>query len=240
MLAHTDRAGGFVLHGIDPIAELNLTAWDGFAGAGVVTVRAAAAEERPIALSLSPRNTVPVGGRVVNAGGRPIAGAAVRLRAQLRGKDGRVILDDAVAARDGCIRAAHRRRRPVPHRAEGSRRAANTTPRRRPRADSLPGRRRPPQSTTPASCPTWCSGASGPPWARSSTARAGRSPATSCGSRAMGRCRPRPSPQTTAGSTCPASSKGRQCSLWRRAASSTPCNRSMTGPGPSRSGWRLG
>ena len=101
LLARTDRAGGFVLHGIDPIAELNLTAWDGFAGAGVVTVRAAAAEERPIALSLSPRNTVPIGGRVVNAGGRPIAGAAVRLRRQVRSKDGHVILDDAVAARDG-------------------------------------------------------------------------------------------------------------------------------------------
>ena len=34
-LARTDRAGGFVLHGIDPIAELNLTAWDGFASTAV-------------------------------------------------------------------------------------------------------------------------------------------------------------------------------------------------------------
>jgi hypothetical protein len=100
-LARTDRSGGFVLHGIDPIAELNLTAWDGFAASPVVAGRAAAAEQGPIALTLSPKGTAPLAGRVVDAAGRPIAGAAVRLWRQLRFKNGRIVLADPIAAGDG-------------------------------------------------------------------------------------------------------------------------------------------
>ena len=80
-LARTDRTGGFVLHGISPLAELDLNASDGFAAA-TTTVRAATAADRPIALTLSPKDTVPIGGRVVDPDGRPIAGASVSSAAQ--------------------------------------------------------------------------------------------------------------------------------------------------------------
>ena len=100
-MARSDRAGGFVLHGIDPIAELNLTAWDGSSSTAAVTVRAADAEHRPIALTLDRQNTVPIGGRVVDPDGRPIAGASVRLWRLVRGRDGRIELQDRVAGGDG-------------------------------------------------------------------------------------------------------------------------------------------
>ncbi len=46
-LARTDRSGNFTLHGIDPIAELSLTAWDGFASTPAVTIQTQATAERP-------------------------------------------------------------------------------------------------------------------------------------------------------------------------------------------------
>jgi protocatechuate 3,4-dioxygenase beta subunit len=100
-LARADRSGGFVLHGIDPIAELDVTARDHFAASPIVTIRAATAAERPIALVLSPRGTAPLRGRVVDPSGGPIAGAEVRLWRQLRARNGRVVLADPVADDDG-------------------------------------------------------------------------------------------------------------------------------------------
>ena len=44
-LARTDRAGAFTLHGVDPLAELSLTAWDGFASTPTATVRAESAAQ---------------------------------------------------------------------------------------------------------------------------------------------------------------------------------------------------
>ncbi|HZW31549.1 MAG TPA: hypothetical protein VFF52_12630 [Isosphaeraceae bacterium] len=103
VLARTDRSGGFTLHGVDPLAELSLTAWDSFASSAAVTVRAEAARTQPIALSISPKNARPVGGRVVDSAGMPIAGAAVRIPRQVRAKDGRVIVVDPILDEDGSI-----------------------------------------------------------------------------------------------------------------------------------------
>jgi hypothetical protein len=41
-VAKTDHDGGFTLRGVDPLAELSRTAWDGFASTAAVTVRAEA------------------------------------------------------------------------------------------------------------------------------------------------------------------------------------------------------
>ena len=102
-LARTDQAGSFVLHGISPTAELDLNAWDRFAATSMVTVRAATAAQRPITLTLSPKDAVSIGGRVVDAESRPVAGAAVRIRRQLKARDGRSILDEPVSAGDGTV-----------------------------------------------------------------------------------------------------------------------------------------
>ncbi len=99
--ARTDRAGAFVLHGVDPIAELNLTAWDRFAASPPTTIRAAATEHHPIALTISPKESVPIGGRVVDPAGRPIADAEVRLWRRVRDPQGVVAISDPAAAGEG-------------------------------------------------------------------------------------------------------------------------------------------
>ncbi|MGP0063617.1 MAG: carboxypeptidase regulatory-like domain-containing protein [Isosphaeraceae bacterium] len=98
-----DRTGAFTFHGVDPLAELHLTAWDGFASTPEVTARAEAAAARPIALTISPKNATPIGGRVVDADGKPIAGASVRIRRQVRTKVGRAIIVEPIAAEDGSV-----------------------------------------------------------------------------------------------------------------------------------------
>ena len=103
VLARTDPTGAFTLRGVDPLAELNLTAWDGFASTALVTLRAEDARTRPIALTISPRNATPINGRVVDSAGKPIAGASIRLWRQARAKDGRVILADPIADIDHSI-----------------------------------------------------------------------------------------------------------------------------------------
>ncbi len=99
-LARTDRTGVFTLHGVDPIADLKVTAWDGFAGTPEVTVRP---DARSITLTLSAKHTTPVGGRVVDTAGQPIAGASVRIWRQLRNKAGVVIAVDPITAGDGSV-----------------------------------------------------------------------------------------------------------------------------------------
>jgi protocatechuate 3,4-dioxygenase beta subunit len=103
VIARTDHSGGFTLRGVDPLAELNLTAWDGFASTAAVTVRAEAARSRPIALTISPKQATPIGGRVVDSAGVPIAGAAVRVQRQIRAKDGRVMVTEPIANEDGSM-----------------------------------------------------------------------------------------------------------------------------------------
>ncbi len=99
-LGRTNQAGMFTLHGVDPLADLHVTAWDGFASTPEVTVRPGA---RPVTLTISPKHTTPVGGRVVDPAGQPIAGASVRIWRQLRNKAGAVIVVEPIAAGDGSV-----------------------------------------------------------------------------------------------------------------------------------------
>ena len=81
----TNQGGHFVLYGVDPIAELKLTAWDGFGStAAELTVRAEAAQAKPIVLTIDPKNAVVVSGRVTDPAGNPIAGASVQLWHRVR------------------------------------------------------------------------------------------------------------------------------------------------------------
>ncbi len=103
-LARTDRSGSFTFHGIDPLAEVSLRAWDAFASTkGAVTVRVEAARAKPVALTISPRNCAPVGGRVVDPAGQGIAGASVRIWREVQDKNGRAIVIDPVRTDDGAI-----------------------------------------------------------------------------------------------------------------------------------------
>ena len=89
-LVRTDQDGRFALRGVDPLAELKLTAWDGFASAdGAMTVRAEAAQTKPIVLTIEPKNTAPLGGRVIDLAGNPVAGASIQLWRRERARDGR-------------------------------------------------------------------------------------------------------------------------------------------------------
>ena len=57
--------------------------------AGEVTVRAESAQTKPIVLTIDPENTVPVGGRVVDLAGNPVAGASIQLWHRVPGTTGR-------------------------------------------------------------------------------------------------------------------------------------------------------
>ncbi len=103
-LARADRDGSFTIQGIDPLAELNLTAWDGFASTkAAVTVRAEAARAKPVALTISPRNSTPIGGRVVDRAGRGVAGASIRIWREVQDRNGRAIVIDPIVADDGTV-----------------------------------------------------------------------------------------------------------------------------------------
>ena len=86
--ARTDRSGTFTLHGIDPIAELSLTAWDGFASTPTVTIQPEAAAA-PREAHHRPKHATPVAGRVVDSAGRPIAGSSVRVWRKVKDKPAR-------------------------------------------------------------------------------------------------------------------------------------------------------
>ena len=89
-LARTDQDGRFALRGVDPLAELKLTAWDGFASLdGAMIVRAEAAQTKPIVLRIEPKNTAPLGGRVIDLAGNPVAGASIQLWRREHARDGR-------------------------------------------------------------------------------------------------------------------------------------------------------
>jgi protocatechuate 3,4-dioxygenase beta subunit len=94
--AWADRDGKFVLEGIDPRAELRLTAWDWDAGTcSPQTVRPGGAES--VTLTITPADTVAVSGRVLDAGGKPLAGAVVHLRSGLRSSRGLGMFERLVA-----------------------------------------------------------------------------------------------------------------------------------------------
>jgi protocatechuate 3,4-dioxygenase beta subunit len=86
-LARADSAGRFTLHGADPRAELVFRAWDGLAGSAAVSYAPDALTARPIVLTVGPGHTAPIGGRVVDPAGRPVAGASVRLWREVRPKN---------------------------------------------------------------------------------------------------------------------------------------------------------
>ena len=178
---------------------------------------------------------MPIGGRVVDPAGRPIAGAVGPALAPGPGQERARIVVDPVAAADGSF-VLHTDADGRYRTRGGSRPTANTTPRRRPRAGSRPGRPRspPPRRLRQAAGP------GAPP--RPDRRGPGRRPPGPAGRRrpraAVGRWADAdrgPHRGTTAGSTCPASSKGRRCSSRRRPASGTPCSRSTTGRSRSRS-----
>ncbi len=52
-------------------------------------------------LTINPKHTTPVAGRVVDTAGRPIAGASVRIWREVKDKSRRVILIDPIAGEDG-------------------------------------------------------------------------------------------------------------------------------------------
>jgi protocatechuate 3,4-dioxygenase beta subunit len=102
-LTRSDRASRFVLHGINPRAELRLTAWDGLAASTDVAVGTEDLSARPITLTVSPGHATSIAGRVVGLDGKPIAGATVRIWRQARAKDqaGRAIVIDSITAGNG-------------------------------------------------------------------------------------------------------------------------------------------
>ncbi len=101
ILARTDQRGHFTLCGVDPIAELKLTAWDGFAStAGEATIGAKAAQAEPIVLTIDPKNTAPLGGRITDLGGNPVASASVQLWRRVRARNGREMVIEPIVFGD--------------------------------------------------------------------------------------------------------------------------------------------
>ncbi|HEX7377865.1 MAG TPA: carboxypeptidase regulatory-like domain-containing protein, partial [Pirellulales bacterium] len=89
--AYSDRNGAYTLDGIEPQMQVKLTAWS-IHGATAEAVSVPSETKGPIELVISPANGLRLEGRVVDVTGRPIAGAAVRVRSQRRIDNGR--LDD--------------------------------------------------------------------------------------------------------------------------------------------------
>ena len=101
-LTRTDQTGSFTLTGVDPLAELNLIASNGFTSTDTsLIVRAEAASTRPISLTTSIENTMSIDGRIVDPAGKPIAGASIRIWRQVQAKNGRLIVVDLITASDG-------------------------------------------------------------------------------------------------------------------------------------------
>ncbi len=101
-MARADAQGRFVLHGVDPAAELTYRAWRGdLCTSGTTTAQASAALTKPVTLSITPKAAAQLGGRVLDTAGQPIAGAAVRVWRVGRGKDGGVTELEPILSGDG-------------------------------------------------------------------------------------------------------------------------------------------
>ncbi|MFI5457341.1 MAG: carboxypeptidase regulatory-like domain-containing protein [Isosphaerales bacterium] len=97
--ARTDTGGSFRLEGLDPLADLKLTAEsDGLSSGATQTARAG--PEKHVELVARRSNTVQLAGRVVDAAGTPIRGAEVRLRSQTRYLQGQVWRVDPIVFSD--------------------------------------------------------------------------------------------------------------------------------------------
>ena len=102
VMSRTDAEGRFVLHGVDPMAELTYRAWlvDSCTSRGT-TAQAAAALSKPVVLTISPSASSTLSGRVLDIAERPISGASVRIWRVGRGKDRRVIDLEPIMSEDG-------------------------------------------------------------------------------------------------------------------------------------------
>jgi hypothetical protein len=97
--SRTGPSGEFVLEGLDPLADLRLTAEaHGRATAAPQTARAK--NDQPVKLVLSPSNTVVLSGRVVDTSGKPVPAAEIFLRSQTRNPEGQVWRIDPVVWSD--------------------------------------------------------------------------------------------------------------------------------------------
>ena len=81
--AWSDADGKFVIEGVDPEVDLRLWATHGERASGEPLL-VHLADRSPLTLAISPENCISLDGRVVDAAGRPVAGAAVRVLAQQR------------------------------------------------------------------------------------------------------------------------------------------------------------
>ena len=92
----TDSSGSFVLEGLDPLADLKLTAEStGRYSAAAQTARAG--PDKTVKLVVSKANTVMLAGRVVDSSGKPIDGAEVRIHSQTRRTEGHVWRVDPIS-----------------------------------------------------------------------------------------------------------------------------------------------
>lgn len=102
VISRSDAQGHFVLHGVDPVAELTYRAWLGDRSmARSVTARAVETITRPVVVTISSKFTSSLVGRVQDTAGRPIAGALVRVWRMARGKDRRVVDIEPILSEDG-------------------------------------------------------------------------------------------------------------------------------------------
>jgi len=102
VMSDTDALGRFVLHGVDPMAELTYRAWRGDScTSGITSVRAAAVLTKPVVLTITPGASSTLGGRVLDTAGRPISGAPVQIWRIARDSIQRVIDLEPILSQDG-------------------------------------------------------------------------------------------------------------------------------------------
>jgi hypothetical protein len=103
IVARSNSAGVFVLAGVDPLAELKITARASEMKSGPPqTLRAEDTRGGPLALKVRKGQAGLLGGRVVDPSRRPIAGASVWIWRMVH-QDGRVFLREPVTGQDGTI-----------------------------------------------------------------------------------------------------------------------------------------
>ncbi len=95
----SDPGGAFLLEGLDPLADLRLSA-DAEGRGTASPLSARAGTDKPAELVVSRANSVALAGRVVDAAGEPVEGAEVRIRSQTRTSEGQVWRVDPVGFGD--------------------------------------------------------------------------------------------------------------------------------------------
>ncbi len=104
VMSCSDAMGRFVLHGVDPMAELTYKAWLGNSCTPEgTTAQAAAALTKPVVLTITPSASSTLYGRVLDSAGRPISDATVRIWRLGRGKDQRAIDLEPILSEDGRV-----------------------------------------------------------------------------------------------------------------------------------------